>query len=228
MSLKKENKRFYLYQLRVSGEALPFYVGKTFEGSLRLKRHLSESYTVNKNRIRSRIIRKALQEHREILEEKLVIGPEEYIFELESKLIFLYGRRDLRTGTLANETDGGDGVSGYINTEDVRRKKSLSAMGNQKGRLRKPRPYTPRPHTGKAVDVFDESGKLIDTLPSQINAAHKYHVNPKDLNAILKLQSRNATKGIGDIYFRFRNAGEYNELEPYTYKKWRRKFQEKY
>ena len=35
-------------------------------------------------------------------------------FELEIKLIAKYGRRDLKTGTLCNLTDGGEGAAGSL------------------------------------------------------------------------------------------------------------------
>ena len=46
--------------------------------------------------------------------------------ELEEFLVSLYGRIDLKTGTLVNLTNGGDGRNGYIVTED--RKIQLSKL----------------------------------------------------------------------------------------------------
>jgi len=43
-------------------------------------------------------------------------------FEMEVALISLLGRKDLGTGILRNQTDGGDGISGYAHTEEARRK----------------------------------------------------------------------------------------------------------
>jgi len=43
---------------------------------------------------------------------------EEEAFAKEMELIKLYGRRDLKTGTLFNLTDGGEGPSGYIKSEE--------------------------------------------------------------------------------------------------------------
>lgn len=45
-------------------------------------------------------------------------------FLLEKKLISIYGRLDQKTGTLTNLTEGGDGVVGYVFTEEHRRKMS--------------------------------------------------------------------------------------------------------
>lgn len=43
---------------------------------------------------------------------------EQGAFNREVELIALYGRRDLKTGTLFNLTDGGEGASGSVRTEE--------------------------------------------------------------------------------------------------------------
>lgn len=50
---------------------------------------------------------------------------------LERRMIRWYGRKDLGTGILRNMTDGGDGVSGLIFSEEHRRKLSKAREGNK-------------------------------------------------------------------------------------------------
>jgi hypothetical protein len=52
-------------------------------------------------------------------------------FKHEIYLINIFGRKDLGTGILWNRTDGGDGVSGAIFTQEMRDRMSQSRMGNK-------------------------------------------------------------------------------------------------
>lgn len=52
--------------------------------------------------------------------------------ELEKILISWYGRRDLKTGTLVNMTNGGEGSIGYIPSEKSRRSRSEKMKGVSK------------------------------------------------------------------------------------------------
>lgn len=49
--------------------------------------------------------------------------------ELEKLLISWYGRKDLKKGTLCNMTNGGDGASGVVQSEETKNRRRLSMIG---------------------------------------------------------------------------------------------------
>jgi hypothetical protein len=51
-------------------------------------------------------------------------------FKHEIYMIDVFGRKDLGTGILHNRTDGGDGASGAIRSEETKRKLSEAKKGN--------------------------------------------------------------------------------------------------
>jgi hypothetical protein len=95
----------------------PFYVGKGKDA--RWKDHLLDS-SLRKNTHKNNKIQKLLILEYD-LKKYVVIVPscsEKEAFNLEEKLISFYGRLNNKTGFLTNLTDGGEGVSGIIRTEN--------------------------------------------------------------------------------------------------------------
>jgi hypothetical protein len=108
----------------------PFYVGKGCNG--RSHHHLQEWYQKqNKNKFMTRKINKI----------RKVTGADPFIikvnegltedisFELERELICVIGRHDEKLGPLCNHTDGGEGSSGMIVSEETRKKQSDAHKG---------------------------------------------------------------------------------------------------
>lgn len=93
-------------------DGTPYYVGKG-----RGKRVYSKARQIPAPKEKSRIV---------FFKQNLT---EEEAFQHEIYLISLYGRKDNGTGILRNLTDGGEGASGVIMSEETKRKMSESLKG---------------------------------------------------------------------------------------------------
>ena len=104
--------RFYTYAyLRV--DRTPYYIGKG-EGNRAYYKYKNE---IKPPKDKSRII---------FLKQNLL---EEDAFKHEIYMISVFGRKDLGTGILRNRTNGGEGSSGLIRSEEVRKSISESRKG---------------------------------------------------------------------------------------------------
>lgn len=105
----------YYYVYIFYNEHIPIYVG--YGKNMRWKVHFSMDTNIRLNRF----LKKNSNNEPKIIADKLSI---EDAKNLEKQLIAEYGRLDLKTGSLYNLTDGGDGTSGLIMTDE--QKKSIS------------------------------------------------------------------------------------------------------
>jgi hypothetical protein len=123
----------YLYRHIRLDKNEPFYIG--IGSDMTFKRAKEKS---RRSQLWNKIIAKTDYEV-EILVDDITF---DYAKLKEIEFIKLYGRIDLGNGTLANLTDGGDGLINRIFTSEHRRKLSLSQVGRklseeQKDKLRK-------------------------------------------------------------------------------------------
>ena len=91
----------------------PYYIGKGKEDRI-----YSKQKNIKPPKDKSRII---------FLKQNLT---EEEAFKHEKYMIAVFGRKDLGTGILHNRTDGGEGSSGCIPSEETKRKLSEANKGH--------------------------------------------------------------------------------------------------
>jgi len=96
---------FYTYAY-LREDRTPYYIGKG-KGERIFKKGRCE---IKPPKDKSRVIK---------LKQSLT---EEEAFNHEIYMIAIFGRLDLGTGILRNKTDGGDGISGFIFTEEMKEK----------------------------------------------------------------------------------------------------------
>lgn len=130
--LKRESNIFYVYAYldnRKPGKYKygeyefdyePFYIGK---GKGKRYQRLDQ-----RNVLACRIINKinTVMNKKPIVIKLKTKLSEPVAFDYEKLLIKLIGRIDLKTGALANFTDGGEGTSGHIHSAEFRRKNSIA------------------------------------------------------------------------------------------------------
>lgn len=124
----EDEKRFYVYYLRRPDKVdplelrpgCPFYVGKGV--NCRYLEHRREALSLlhkpGRKSIRIKIIHKLWKQGLDFTEEITFDNlTEQEAFEIEIQAIEAYGRIDIKTGCLANYTNGGEGASGCIQSE---------------------------------------------------------------------------------------------------------------
>jgi hypothetical protein len=114
-----EENNWYVYRhLKPNGEVFYIGIGKT--------KNFKRAYEVNsRTKYWKNIVNKYNYEV-QILTKNL---SKEEACELEKLLILWYKRADCCGGTLVNMTDGGDGASGNIPSEETRKKRSEAQLG---------------------------------------------------------------------------------------------------
>jgi hypothetical protein len=107
-----------------------FYVGKGQKYRAYVHMQLNSKRT-NK-RLKSRIL-KILNQSKKPIITLIPTSSEELALMLEKGLIKIFGRKDLSKGTLYNFTDGGEGTTNIIRSEEAKRKTSEKLKGIKRG-----------------------------------------------------------------------------------------------
>lgn len=116
-TIKASSLKFYVYVMK-HPDGTPFYVGK---GHCR-RIAVHEEHAKTKKRSRKLSIIRGIWNDGHSVEYEIIgfYSLEPDALSAEEKLIAKFGRRDLSNGCLANATNGGEGVSGHIHTDDAR------------------------------------------------------------------------------------------------------------
>lgn len=210
---------FYVYYLLVEDETLPFYVGKSFVGSRRINEH--KCHSRGGKTIKDRKIQKALREGKRIIEKVIsTIDTEDEAHAIERSLIALHGRRNLGTGFLTNLTDGGEGVSGQVHSDETRKRMSEAKKGNKINIGRK-RPDMVEMFS-KEITAFDHDGVPVGTFSSAREAEKELGIHFSVISMILKGRDGakfGKNKETGLIYhFRYGIINEKVYIPPYRHR----------
>jgi len=127
---------FYVYKLIDPNNMIPFYIGKGKD--FRYKHHFNFNSNKNKNNHKINKIKKIISTGGEVIIEIIFRSDDEKrVIEKEKEMILKYGRRDNGTGILTNLTDGGEGLSGYKPSDDLKNIWSLNRKGSKNGMYNK-------------------------------------------------------------------------------------------
>lgn len=112
----------YVYRHIRLDKNIPFYIGMGIEDDNDYKRAYSK---YNRNIYWHNIVKKYGYD----IEIVLDYIPTNEACKKEIEFIKLYGRKDTKTGTLVNMTDGGEGKLGFVHTDEIRKKISIACKG---------------------------------------------------------------------------------------------------
>ena len=117
---------YYLYQhIRLDKNEV-FYIGV---GTIQIIKDKYRYYSRSKEKYGRNLIWKRITSKTDYKIEILIESDDyDFILEKEKEYIELYGRIDLKTGTLANMTEGGEGVINVSEDTKMKRNKSLTGL----------------------------------------------------------------------------------------------------
>lgn len=190
-----EDRRFYVYVYldptkpgeykygEYEFDREPFYVGKGLKEQY-LKHIKEANYNfINGNQLKLNKIRKIIKIGKQPIIVKKFNNLNEYkAFHIEKDMILKIGRIDLRTGQLTNMTNGGDGVSGYIQTEYDKKNQSVKISGANNGMYGKK-------HTEEAKQKMRGSRPNFHPVPPHLGK-HLSEEHKKKISLKLRGRSR--------------------------------------
>ena len=114
MKVESNQLRFYVYAYLRKSDNSPYYIGKGHG-----YRAFNRNHSVTVPKDRTKIV---------FLERNLTnLGA----LAIERRMIQWYGRKDINTGILRNRSDGGEGATGAVQSEESRRRRGDANRGRK-------------------------------------------------------------------------------------------------
>jgi hypothetical protein len=197
--MAKQYNDYYTYAY-LREDRTPYYIGKG-----RGKRIYSKNRAIKPPKDKSRIL---------FLKKNLT---EAEAFKHEVYMIFVLGRKDLGTGILRNLTNGGEGTSGAVQSEEKKRKCSVARKGIYTGEK-----HSQYGRTGVLSHNYGRTGALspiskpVTAIPPDgtelhfggvLEAARELGINPGHLCGRYLKTGKSPTRGkFKDWQFLFKNS----------------------
>jgi hypothetical protein len=146
---------------------------------------------------------------------------EEEAFKHEKYMIFLFGRKDLKTGILRNKTDGGEGCSGYKHSEESKLKISKSNKGRKwsdnskikfSQKLKGKKPPTISEEAKKRLSVTRKGVPRPKDVVEKIVSTKKERYNPENHPTSKKFVFISPTGEKYEVFGRFKEFCNENGL----------------
>jgi hypothetical protein len=176
---------FYIYIYLDPKTNEPVYVGKG-----KGRRALTHR-TKSKNKHLNSLIKKRQSEGYTCEPMILNMPSEQAALSAEKFYIAGIGRKDLKTGPLFNNTDGGEGVTGLVHSDKTKAKMSESRKGVPNGRKSQPGTFTGRKHTPETIAKMT-GRKMSDEAKEKMSASAKGRKRSDE--AIAKMAATNTGK----------------------------------
>lgn len=198
--LFNQNKKFYIY-IHYTLDNIPFYVGKGTKN-----RCLHKS---NRSKWWNNIINK----YGYYIEIQEINLNEDECFQKEIYWIEYFGRKELNKGTLINLTNGGEGVSGRIYTEEEKELKSkfwkenldkLQSIGNRSNYFGKSLTGNSNPNYGN-TGIKNTNSKSVVKIDLKGNFICRY-------DSLIEAEIKNNVKGVHQVC-----NGRRNQLNGFIY-----------
>jgi len=185
--MTKQHNDYYTYAY-LREDKTPYYIGKG-----RGKRIYSKNRGIKPPKDESRII---------FLKKNLT---EVEAFKHEVYMIFVLGRKDLRTGILRNLTNGGEGASGHVKSAENRKKLSLAKSGENNPLFGVPRTEAQKKaqsekmsgslnHASKAIIAIKPDGTKLHFCTGR-EAARELGINKGNLCSMYLKTGNSPTRG---------------------------------